>query len=172
MANVSAVRSAILVTGLILSLALGPASADSVDQGQWEDVLKIVARDVEKNYYDPKLNGLDWPALTEQARQRIRATQNGGAMMLAIMRLLNELHDSHTFFIPPRITQSADFGFKAKAIGSDIVVYDLTPKGPAARAGLQKGDRLLAINGEPVDRDTVYELMWIYSHVAPVDALD
>jgi hypothetical protein len=36
-----------------------------------KSILKVVSNDIQKNFYDPTLKGLDWKALTEQAQQRI-----------------------------------------------------------------------------------------------------
>src|ERR1700681_1930631 len=88
-------------------------SAQNVERGQWEDILKLVAANVQKNFYDPGMKGLDWVALTEETRQRVRTSSNTGQMILAISSLLSRLQDSHTYFIPPRLTAHADFGFKA-----------------------------------------------------------
>jgi len=42
-------------------------------------------------------------------------------------------------------------GFRSSTTGSPgALVGDLLPGGPADRAGLQPGDRILAMNGEPI----------------------
>src|SRR5947209_1387283 len=50
------------------------------EQHRAEQILDMVSRDVQNNFYDPTLKGLDWPALTEQARQRIRNADELGQM--------------------------------------------------------------------------------------------
>jgi len=137
-----------------------------------EDILKIVSADVEKNFYDPHMKGLDWPALTEEARQRIRAANNTGQMILAIVALLDKLDDSHTYFIPPRLTQRADFGFAARPYGEDIRVYEVADKGPAAKSGLEVGAKIRSLNGIPVDRSNITEILHLLQRVVPVAALD
>ena len=77
------------------------ASAQSVERGVWEDILKLVSADVEKNFYDPQMKGLDWAALTEETRERIRTSSNTGQMILAVSALLSRLQDSYTYFVPP-----------------------------------------------------------------------
>jgi len=158
---------------LIIIVALaGKVLSENVERGRWEDVLKIVSADVQKNFYDPQMRGLDWAALTEATRQRIRSSNNTGQMILAISTLLSRLQDSHTYFVPPRLTAQADFGFKARAYGSEVRVYEITKKGPAERSGLQIGDAILSLNGVPLDRSNIRETLWLVSRVVPATALD
>jgi carboxyl-terminal processing protease len=156
----------------VLFLAARFLLAQSVQRGEMEDVLKIVSADVQNNFYDPHLKGLDWPALTEETRQRINSSSNQGQMILAIFSLLSKLGDSHTYFVPPRLTQQADFGFKARSYGDDIRVYEVTDKGPAAKSGLGVGDKIVSLNGIPVDRSNVAEVLRLLETVVPVTALD
>src|SRR5947207_8237642 len=55
-----------------------------------------------KNYYDPKLRGIDVEALFKAADDRIRAATNLGDVFLAIAQAIDKLNDSHTFLVPPR----------------------------------------------------------------------
>jgi C-terminal processing protease CtpA/Prc len=129
---------------LLLGVRLNSyAGSNNVDRGRMEDILNVVSKDVQRNFYDPGLKGLDWPTLTEQARQRIRHADHMGEMIGAISALLYQLHDSHTVFIPPGRTVHALYGFKAKPFAEEILVYELDKDGPAAKAGLQLGDRII-----------------------------
>ncbi len=149
-----------------------PSSGQSVQRGEWEDVLKQVSADVQKNFYDPGMKGLDWSALTDETRQHIRTSDNVGQMILAISSLLGQLQDSHTYFIPPRLTAYSDFGFKAKAYGDDVRVYEIEKRGPAEKAGLQVGDTILSINGVNADRSNIDHILRIVTALAPATAVD
>lgn len=111
-----------------------------------EQILNFVSKDVQDNFYDESLKGLDWPALTEQARQRIESAEQHGEMMGAISALLYQLHDSHTTFIPPQRKIKARYGFKAQPFADKILVYQIDKDGPAAKAGLQLGDEIVGVN--------------------------
>ncbi len=137
-----------------------------------EDILKIVSADVQNNFYDPKLKGLDWTALTEDTRLRIHRSNNTGQMILGIISLLGKLNDSHTYFVPPPLTQRADFGFKSRPYGGDIRVCEVTEKGPASKSGLQVGDKIVSLNGIPVDRDDSVAILPLLENVVPASALD
>jgi len=122
-------------------------------------MLKEVSETVEKNFYDPKLNGVDWKAGVEVARRRIDAADHTGEMVAAITGLLARLNDSHTVFIPPGRTEHALFGFDAKPFGDDVLVYDVMPQGPAESAGLQVGDQILAVEDFRATRSNIDIMM-------------
>jgi len=146
--------------------------AQSVERGEWEDILKLVSADVQKNFYDPQMKGLNWAKLTEETRERIKNSNNAGPMILAVSALLARLQDSHTYFVPPPLTAQADFGFSARAYAEEVRVYEITKKGPAEKAGLRVGDRILSLNGVPVDRSDVREVLRLVTRVVPATALD
>jgi C-terminal processing protease CtpA/Prc len=157
---------------IVFFLAARILPAQNVQRGEMEDVLKIVSADVQKTFYDPNMKGLDWPALTEETRQQIRNSNNMGQMILAIFVLLPKLGDSHTYFVPPRLTEQADFGFKARPYGNEIRVYEVAEKGPAAKAQLGVGDKILSLNGIPVDRDNIGQVLPLLEKVVPANALE
>ncbi|MGH9508760.1 MAG: S41 family peptidase [Terriglobales bacterium] len=160
---------------LILTMLAIPdqrARGQAVERGQWENILKLVSADVEKNFYDPRLKGLDWAALTEETRKRINTLDDTGQMILAVSALLSQLQDSHTYFVPPRLTAQADFGFKARAYGNDVRVYEIKKKGPAEKAGLRVGHAILVLNGVPLDRHNLREVLRLVTRVVPARTLE
>jgi carboxyl-terminal processing protease len=113
------------------------------------------------------MNDVDWKASTEIARQRIDNADHTGEMVAAITGLLARLNDSHTVFIPPRRTEHPLFGFDAKPFGDEVRVYDTMAKGPADSAGLQVGDRILAVNGFRATRDNIDVMMRYFRFLNP-----
>src|SRR5579872_636140 len=136
----------LLVTLLLLRCTLSYAENIKAERRRAEQILDLVSRDVQSNFYDDNLKGLDWPALLEQARERIRSADELGQMYGAISALLYQLHDSHTVFIPPKRKIKAVYGFKAKPFGNNILVYEVSKDGPAAKAGLQLGDQIMGVD--------------------------
>lgn len=130
-------------------------------------ILKVVSAEIAKNYYDPKLNGLDWVGLTEQARQRIEKANSNGEMLTAIYWLIDQLHDSHTRFLPPGRVHKLLFGFSTAAFGDEIRINRIAKGGQAEAAGLQVGDRILAVNGFATDRKTIDPMMFYYRLLRP-----
>jgi carboxyl-terminal processing protease len=129
------------------------------DRQRAEQILNLVSKDVQNNFYDESLKGLDWAALTEQARQRIENAGQHGEMMGAISALLYQLHDSHTSFIPPQRKIKARYGFKAQPFADKIFVYQIDKDGPAAKAGLQLGDEIVGVNNVNATRSAFFSIM-------------
>ena len=142
------------------------------DRRRMEEILNQVSKDVHDNFYDPTLKGLDWPTLTEQARQRIRNADEAGQMFGAISGLLYQLHDSHTAFIPPQRSFRAEYGFQAQPFGDQILVYQLDKDGPAAKAGLKLGDQIVAVNNLNAVRPTFFEMIRYLTLLDPREELD
>jgi C-terminal processing protease CtpA/Prc len=93
-------------------------------------------------------------------------------MLTAIFVMVDRLKDSHTAFIPPRRVGRAIFGFEAKPFGDEILIYKVKKDRPAAAAGLEKGDRVLAINGYRLDR-SMFDPFTLYCRVLrPVPVME
>ncbi len=137
-----------------------------------EQMLNLASKDVQNNFYDESLKGLDWPGLTEQARKRIENAEQHGEMMGAISALLYQLHDSHTAFIPPQRKIKARYGFKAQPFADKIFVYQIDKDGPAAKAGLQLGDEIVAVNNVNAVRGTFFSMMRYLTVLDPRAELD
>lgn len=137
-----------------------------------EQILNIVSKDVQRNFYDETLKGVDWTALTEQARQRIASADELGQMHGAISALLYQLHDSHTVFIPPKRKIKAVYGFKAKAFADNIYVYELEKDGPAEKAGLHLGDHIVGVNHLNAVRSSFFNMMRYLTVLDPRAELD
>lgn len=157
---------------VLISYATSYSSSDKAERRRTEQILNLVSKDVQNNFYDPTLKGLDWPALTEQARQRIRSADELGQMHGAISALLYQLHDSHTVFIPPKRKIKAVYGFKAKPFANNIFVYEVDKDGPAAKAGLQLGDQIVGVNNINAVRETFFDMMRYLTILDPRAELD
>lgn len=159
-----------------LALCLVPERGTGQDIGFERDrafmMLAKISSDIEKNFYDPKLRGLDWKGLAAEAHQRIERARSVDAIYTALFALVEKLQDSHTKFLPPQRAAKIRFGFDAKAIGDKVVIYEVKKKGAAEAAGLQPGDQLIAVNGFKTERAT-FDLMWLFFKVLnPVTAMD
>ena len=103
------------------------------------------------------LPGGEWEDVESMADLRWRVTRAAlDGQPLQLMLSDRQGHGSRTVLLPLDALETKDVDAAAlRRIGlgapfSDPVLGDLQPGGPAARAGLAKGDRVLAINGEPV----------------------
>jgi C-terminal processing protease CtpA/Prc len=162
---------------VLIALILWPLDLKAqdleLDRGRAQDMLKCVAEDVEKNFYDPNLKDVDWKSLVGQARERIDGAKSRSDMFRAIFVLLGNLHDSHTLFVPPGRAGQILFGFDAMPFGNnEIRIYKLSKDGVAAKAGLKVGDRILGINNFNADRKTWDIMMLDFRVLRRVQAMD
>ena len=148
----------LFLMGLLLVVRALPQDLD-FERARALQILDQVSDSIRKNFYDPQLHGLDWKALTAQARQRIEQAKSLDGLYAPIFVLVDSLQDSHTKFIPPGRAARIRFGFEAKPFGDRILVYEIRKKGAAEAAGLQLGDQILAVNGFKAERATFRELM-------------
>ncbi|MFI5113674.1 MAG: S41 family peptidase [Terriglobales bacterium] len=168
---ISVLRPALFALFLI-SCTISYSENIKAERRRAEQILNLVSKDVQNNFYDDALKGLDWPALTEQARQRIRSADELGEMQGAISALLYQLHDSHTVFIPQKRNFKAVYGFKAQPFGKDIFVYQLDKDGPAAKAGLQLGDQIVGVNNLNAVHENFFAMMRYLTVLDPRVELD
>ncbi|MEP6608234.1 MAG: S41 family peptidase [Burkholderiaceae bacterium] len=121
------------------------------------DVQQRVWQIVADRHYDPTLNGIDWPAVREKYRQPVIAAKSDAEMYLALKAMVRELRDSHTRIVTPR--ESADYrrfaqlssGIALSVIDHQLVVVDVDPDSSATRAGVRKGDVVVAIDEHRFD---------------------
>jgi carboxyl-terminal processing protease len=144
-----------------------PADGVSTFQRVWQTV-----RD---RFYDPRHNGLDWPAVRERYLPDVQRATSQNSLARAINAMLSELHASHTrFYTPdePEYYQLADIFVGAlrrrglqhafpdgrisyPGIG---IISGFEPTGrttitgvidgtPAQQAGLRAGDEIISADG-------------------------
>jgi carboxyl-terminal processing protease len=140
-------------------------------------VFDEVWRTVRDRFYDPAMNGRDWPAIGDRYRPLYAAANDAAARAAIVNAMLAELGASHTsYFVPgdPAYYQLADVFFSRgrrdnlrrvfpngeisyPGIGifttteSDgrIFVTGVIEGAAAARAGVLTGDEILSVENEP-----------------------
>ena len=75
---------------LIPEVARGQGNI-SLERDRMKDILGVVSKEIEKNYFDPQLKGLDWKGLTAQAREKIDKAATVSDMVTAIFVLVDKL---------------------------------------------------------------------------------
>ena len=122
-----------------------------VQQRAWQ----IVA----DRHYDPAFNGVDWQVVRERYRLPVIAAKSDAEMYMALKAMVRELKDSHTRVVTPR--ESADHrrfatvasGISLSVIDDQLLVIDVDPDSPAARADVRKGDVVVAIDNRQFDSE-------------------
>ena len=128
-----------------------------LDLNSRKRILGKVSHLVETKHFNPALRGANWSALVAERFDRILTASGPEQFEREIQSLVAELHTSHTGFfhksgrtVPARLAINATF--KACPInGADHWVFqDVHDGGTASLLGIEPGDVLLKINGEPV----------------------
>ena len=161
---------AFLFLPLLPSIAVGQQMTKS-DRQYAQIMLRDVAADVEKYYYDPKLHGVDWAAAIQQTKANIEKAENMDMAVSEIAALLDSLHDSHTHFLPPARNYVHNYGFRIKMIGDRCFIVHVHAGSDAEKKGLRVGDEVLAINDHRVDRKNFPRILYIYWTLRPQPGL-
>lgn len=164
------------VSVVLLFLVFSPvlATKGEVKATAFDEVWETV----NKNFYDPNFNGVDWHAMRQKYAPQVRQAQSSEAAAALINQMLSELNTSHTrFYIPsepayyqilgifqPRIPdlqqplkkffpngkiEYSGIGIFTKEIDNKIFIRAILDGSPAAEAGLKVGDELLSVDGQP-----------------------
>jgi C-terminal processing protease CtpA/Prc len=128
-----------------------------LSQAQRAEIFDKTVAKVNKDYFDPKFNGVDWLQLAGERRESILSLVDPEAFELALHDLVRTLGTSHTGLfhrsvrrVPARLAIGATFGKLDSQDGSTWVARDVHEGSPAHSAGLLPLDVLKAINGTAV----------------------
>jgi C-terminal processing protease CtpA/Prc len=133
-------------------------------------MLHDVADALSKHYYDPQYHGVDMAARIKTAEQTIHGAQSNSQVFGAIAFALQDLNDSHTFFMPPPRNTHRDFGYIAKMIGDEYYVTNVRP-GVDATEKLSPGDRILSIEGNAPTRANQWALTYAFNSLYSLTTL-
>ncbi len=166
----SRIRPAAL--GLLVLLAAAAPRADAqrlskleIEQGR--DMLRLVKAELVKNYYDPTFHGMNPEERFKLADEKMKKAESMGQLMGIIAQVLLDLNDSHTSFVPPFRTSRVEYGWQMKPVGADCYVSAVKPGSDAEAKGLSVGDRVISIDGRPLDRTKVWLANYLYYTLRP-----
>jgi tricorn protease len=118
------------------------------------------ARILALQYYDPKMNGLDWPELTQRYHELARAARTSDEFDHVAAKLLGELNGSHLGINSPDAPNPLSrpygkLGITSRRIEQGYEVTSVLPEGPADRSltRLQPGDVITTIDLQPIAPD-------------------
>lgn len=123
-----------------------------------ETILQRVSHLVETKFFDPRFDSANWRAEIAARRDGILDAADSLGFEQGIHDLLQTLGKSHTAFfhrnlrpVPSRQAICATLNTCDTSGGTRLMFADVQEEGPAQLAGIEPGDFLLSINGEPVD---------------------
>jgi C-terminal processing protease CtpA/Prc len=170
--EIGAHRSKLIgVAALLTALAWPQQPMSTFDQERAQIILKVIAGEVRKHYYDPKFHGLEWDEKVAEARQKIEKSTSFNMAMAHIAAALDALNDSHTFLLPPQHSYHHDYGWQYQMIGHQCFITRVRAKTDAEAKGVKPGDEILTLNGYNVTRESLWKMQYTFSTLRPQPAL-
>lgn len=154
---------------LLLPLLSFPApqqEMSALDRGRLEVILREAHDDVEKNYYDPTLHGIDWDERYQKYCEKLKQINHLSLGFSLVSEFLDGLNDSHTFFIPPEWPIRHDYGFRLLIVGDKLFVLQVRP-GTDAETKLHPGDEIISYNGFKLDRGSFFRTTNFFNRISP-----
>lgn len=146
---------AVLTLGLAFSLAVS-GSLRSLSPKDRVQVFEKVWKEVDEHYYDPEFGGVDWREIHQRYLPLVQAAKDDQDFYSIVDRMTAELHDAHTRFSSPEQWKNREkhrgvsIGFRAGYVEDKVVVLGVFPESNAARAGVETGMIVAAIDGQPI----------------------
>jgi carboxyl-terminal processing protease len=144
-----------LLSFLLLLLLTNVASAQ-MSQSERIKILDKAWNTIDKKYYDPYFNGVNWNEIRKIYRPRIEAAKDDAEVYTIIKQMVGELKDIHTSFRTPQEVAASKrnltigVGVWLGEAEGKTVIFGVEPDSEAARAGLRIGSIVSRIDG----RDT------------------
>ncbi len=142
------------------------------------EVFNQVWETVQENFYDPKMNGVDWKSLRKSYEPQARAAKSREAFAAVVNQMLAELQTSHTYyyipeepayyqvlgifvprspqlqkavrrFLPKGKIEYSGIGIITREIQGKTFISAIYDGSPAAQAGLKVGDQILSADERP-----------------------
>lgn len=137
-----------------------------------EQELREVWRELRDGFYSEHMHLAGWDAVLERYRKRLAGVHTREELQSLVLRMAGELNASHVGFESFEIAdtlRTGDLGLVlepearkrrgTRSGGEDpgLEVREVAPGGPAARAGIRVGDRLLSVDGVAVTERTALD---------------
>lgn len=130
-------------------------------RAEFDQMFEELWANVQENYYNEKLNGIDWKGIRERYRGYLPYVNSRDDFRRMMNDMLGELNSSHMGFYTSgpesqnyyeTVTLATGILYKQEA---PYVVDHIVDKGPAdvTSTEVRSGDRLVAVNGQQVNPD-------------------
>lgn len=132
------------------------AQQKSLSAKERGEVFETVWRTIDKKYYDPKFNGVDWAAMREKYRPLAERAATDAEFYDVLGLMVGELRDAHTRVRSPRRReesknrQATSAGVRVGEVEGVPVIVGVAPDSDAERAGIKAGMIVRTIGGRAV----------------------
>ena len=111
---------------------------------------------IDASFYDRTFNGLDWKAIKTKYQSQVDEAESNAELRVVLNAMLGELGRSHFGVIgtsPAKKTPGTKgtyLGLQLRHREGSLIIYEIAPRSPAAKAGMTPGMEILTIEDEPV----------------------
>jgi C-terminal processing protease CtpA/Prc len=163
---------AILVTVVVMfPIALPAGQMSSVDRARVKQMARQIFDQIREHYFDASFGGRDLNAISTAVGERIDKATSLGQAFGVLAQSLIDFNDSHLFFVPPSRTTSVQYDWRVQMIGNACFIVGVRPDSDAARQGVTRGDRVLAIDGFTPSRAQLWKQIYAYRLLSPRTAV-
>jgi carboxyl-terminal processing protease len=166
-----------IAVAMVIVLLLGWMVPNLSQANSYTPVFEEVWQTVNKSFFDPKFNGVDWTALKTTYAPQIQKAKTQAEATDLINQMLGELKVSHTRyytpddpayyqllgifdrdesvrkkrkpFFPKDKVEYTGIGVFTKEVDKQTFISGVLEGSPAQKAGLKVGDRLSRVDGKP-----------------------
>lgn len=135
-----------------------PTPRPPLDATLRQQIFTEVWTTINEHYLDPTFNGVDWARVRAEYGARALAAEDDASFFAVISAMVRLLRDDHSRFVPPQAVIAEDqltrgreeqvgIGVSILPLSDGLLIQHVFPDSPAARAGLQPRDRIVAIDG-------------------------
>lgn len=135
-----------------------PTPRPPLDATLRQQIFTEVWTTINEHYLDPTFNGVDWARVRAEYGARALAAEDDASFFAVISAMVRLLRDDHSRFVPPQAVIAEDqltrgreeqvgIGVSTLRLSDGLLIQHVFPDSPAARAGLQPRDRIVAIDG-------------------------
>src|SRR5260370_12184916 len=155
---------------LIVAAFAGPAYSQApsrLDLDRSRVMLRAIKDDLKNNYYDPTYHGMDIEARFKTAEDKLKQATSLGQLFGIIAQVLTDLHDSHTFLIPPGRSSRTEYGWQMQFVGNKTLVVSGKPGRDAEAKGLRPGDGVVSVDNIALTREKIWIVEYLYRTLPP-----
>jgi carboxyl-terminal processing protease len=149
-------QSPALLSFLLFLLFLTSVVSAQMSQSERIKIFDKVWNTIDKKYYDPNFNGVDWKGIREIYKPRIEAAEDDREIYNILKQMVGELKDIHTSFRTPREVDEAKrkitigVGLWLSEVEGKTVIFGVEKDSEAERAGLRTGMIVSKIDGRDI----------------------
>lgn len=162
--HLTAAAAAIVGIAFTLAPLRAQNEFNKLQKDRSQQMAHDIAEAMRKNYYDASYHGMDLQARFKEVQAKIQNAQHLGDAYGAIAQALDELNDSHTFFLPPPRPLRREAGYLQEMIGDRCFITAVRP-GTDATEKLAPGDEILSWERIAPVRENLWKLNYAFNEL-------